>query len=194
MSSYYSYPQDGSSSSSQDYYRHSTYSSSSRMSSSPPSGGGDKLPPISSLIPPTSPYGMPGPSSNPGYLAPPAGMSSPPLSRHPGPSMAPQGYMQSLPPGGGGMMSPGQYHEFSVGPYALVRESSQQDRPFKCDLCPNSFSRNHDLKRHRRIHMASKPFPCPHCDKCFSRKDALKVRQDPILRTTPEGTKQLKPC
>ena len=50
------------------------------------------------------------------------------------------------------------------------------DRPFKCDQCPQSFNRNHDLKRHKRIHLAVKPFPCGHCDKSFSRKDALKVR------------------
>ena len=49
------------------------------------------------------------------------------------------------------------------------------DRPFKCDQCPQSFNRNHDLKRHKRIHLSIKPFPCPHCDKSFSRKDALKV-------------------
>jgi len=49
-------------------------------------------------------------------------------------------------------------------------------RPFKCDQCPRSFNRNHDLKRHKRIHLAVKPFPCGHCDKSFSRKDALKVR------------------
>ncbi|KAJ5612091.1 transcriptional regulator family: C2H2 zinc finger [Penicillium lagena] len=48
------------------------------------------------------------------------------------------------------------------------------DRPFKCDQCPQSFNRNHDLKRHKRIHLAVKPFPCKHCDKSFSRKDALK--------------------
>jgi uncharacterized Zn-finger protein len=51
----------------------------------------------------------------------------------------------------------------------------QNDRPFKCDQCPQSFNRNHDLKRHKRIHLAVKPFPCGHCDKSFSRKDALKV-------------------
>ncbi|PYI25964.1 hypothetical protein BP00DRAFT_467306, partial [Aspergillus indologenus CBS 114.80] len=48
------------------------------------------------------------------------------------------------------------------------------DRPFKCDQCPQSFNRNHDLKRHKRIHLSVKPFPCNHCDKSFSRKDALK--------------------
>ena len=50
-----------------------------------------------------------------------------------------------------------------------------QDRPFKCEQCPQSFNRNHDLKRHRRIHLAVRPFPCSHCEKSFSRRDALKV-------------------
>lgn len=55
------------------------------------------------------------------------------------------------------------------------QQAANQDRPFKCDECPQSFNRNHDLKRHKRIHLAVKPFPCNHCDKSFSRKDALKV-------------------
>ncbi|KAK5089549.1 hypothetical protein LTR24_006104 [Lithohypha guttulata] len=54
------------------------------------------------------------------------------------------------------------------------QQAANQDRPFKCDECPQSFNRNHDLKRHKRIHLAVKPFPCAHCDKSFSRKDALK--------------------
>ena len=59
----------------------------------------------------------------------------------------------------------------------MYNQPGQQpiDRPFKCDQCPQSFNRNHDLKRHKRIHLAVKPFPCGHCDKSFSRKDALKV-------------------
>jgi len=55
------------------------------------------------------------------------------------------------------------------------QQAANQDRPFKCDECPQSFNRNHDLKRHKRIHLAVKPFPCTHCDRSFSRKDALKV-------------------
>lgn len=57
-----------------------------------------------------------------------------------------------------------------------THQQTMNDRPFKCDQCQQSFNRNHDLKRHKRIHLAVKPFPCGHCDKSFSRKDALKVR------------------
>lgn len=52
--------------------------------------------------------------------------------------------------------------------------NNQAERPYKCDTCSQSFNRNHDLKRHKRIHLAVKPFPCNFCDKSFSRKDALK--------------------
>lgn len=59
--------------------------------------------------------------------------------------------------------------------YGGPAQTPHNERPFKCDQCPQSFNRNHDLKRHKRIHLAVKPFPCGHCDKSFSRKDALKV-------------------
>ncbi|KAI4151495.1 MAG: hypothetical protein L6R39_002013 [Caloplaca ligustica] len=58
--------------------------------------------------------------------------------------------------------------------YGGHQQAPHNERPFKCDQCPQSFNRNHDLKRHKRIHLAVKPFPCGHCEKSFSRKDALK--------------------
>jgi uncharacterized Zn-finger protein len=74
--------------------------------------------------------------------------------------------------------------------YNYSNLGQQNDRPFKCDQCPQSFNRNHDLKRHKRIHLAVKPFPCGHCEKSFSRKDALKVRSlfDLIRRLDTDRT------
>lgn len=75
-----------------------------------------------------------------------------------------------------GMM--GSYGGVSQHMYGMQHHGQAQtpanDRPFKCDQCMQSFNRNHDLKRHKRIHLAVKPYPCGHCDKSFSRKDALK--------------------
>lgn len=73
------------------------------------------------------------------------------------------------------------------GTHHPVQQTAPNDRPFKCDQCPQSFNRNHDLKRHKRIHLAVKPFPCTHCDKSFSRKDALKVSKERALREVREN-------
>merc|ERR1711939_1191323 len=94
-----------------------------------------------------------------------------------------------------GMMGGG----FNSGTAAMMHQyhthpshsSPQNDRPFRCDQCPQSFNRNHDLKRHKRIHLAVKPFPCGHCDKSFSRKDAAKLTRRPKSRksTVPSRRK-----
>ena len=65
---------------------------------------------------------------------------------------------------------------------------NNQDRPFKCVQCPQTFHRRHDLKRHERIHLVVKPFPCRSCDKTFSRKDALKV----VTPSSEQGTYSLE--
>lgn len=124
-----------------------------------------------------SPYGMPGPvMSNihqPGTpLTMFGGMPMPPRSPSSWPNMPP--VLGSHPNRGSGTM---QYY-----PMAAQPGPSLGDRLFKCDQCPQSFNRNHDLKRHKRIHLAIKPFPCGDCEKSFSRKDALKVGRSHFYR------------
>ncbi|KAI0690448.1 hypothetical protein BC835DRAFT_187222 [Cytidiella melzeri] len=51
------------------------------------------------------------------------------------------------------------------------------DRPYKCVSCPASFARNHDLKRHVKMHDKT-AWKCLGCEKVFSRRDAIKRHKD----------------
>ncbi|KAL1742196.1 hypothetical protein HDZ31DRAFT_43749 [Schizophyllum fasciatum] len=51
------------------------------------------------------------------------------------------------------------------------------ERPFRCARCPASFARNHDLKRHAKLHDRT-AWKCACCEKIFSRRDALKRHRD----------------
>lgn len=50
---------------------------------------------------------------------------------------------------------------------------ANEDKPFQCKNCPLAFRRNHDLKRHSKIHLPVRPYICSLCEKGFNRKDAL---------------------
>lgn len=91
----------------------------------------------------------------------------------PGMPMVAVGHVSNIMPGS---YNPGPSpHSHGLHVYGQSHpHQTPQDRPFKCDQCVQSFNRNHDLKRHKKIHLAVKPFPCTFCEKAFSRKDALK--------------------
>lgn len=131
----------------------------------------------------TGPY-QPGPPSHIGFPRQPwpsyslPAMNGPVMTNlhSPNSQMSLLGNMQpGLLPGFTSGHVAGLHHMYGGhGPHQAHGQPLVTDRPFKCDQCPQSFNRNHDLKRHKRIHLSVKPFPCGHCDKSFSRKDALK--------------------
>ncbi|KAJ1951880.1 hypothetical protein IWQ62_006351 [Dispira parvispora] len=103
--------------------------------------------------------------------------------------------------GGAGPMSPvmsshpsklsSMANSFRYTPYSLGFPYHVQyvpTRPYKCPTCNQSFSRNHDLKRHIKIHSGIKPHQCQRCGKRFGRSDALKrhslVKRCRNLRTS----------
>ncbi|KAJ2823640.1 hypothetical protein FBU31_004218, partial [Coemansia sp. 'formosensis'] len=47
------------------------------------------------------------------------------------------------------------------------------ERPFSCPICHTPFRRQHDLKRHMKLHTGEKPHTCTNCGRSFARLDAL---------------------
>ncbi|KAL1929987.1 hypothetical protein VTP01DRAFT_1141 [Rhizomucor pusillus] len=67
-------------------------------------------------------------------------------------------------------------------------QSKYPSRPHECEFCSRSFSRRHDLDRHRRTHTGVKPYVCPCCLKAFPRSDARgrHFRSEPACRNGPQ--------
>lgn len=76
------------------------------------------------------------------------------------------------------------------------RSKGALPKNYACNLCGAAFARNHDLRRHARIHMANKPYSCPTCHKQFSRKDAMSRHlsvKSGCLRARRDHTAPMRP-
>jgi len=135
-----------------------------------PSAGG---PVLSNMHRPGGPMTLVGPGGMPFSNA----MSGGALA-HPGAVAHHSPVMPPMAPGHGHGHGHGHpnMHMPGFGMRAMTAAAADaMTRPFRCEHCPQSFNRRHDMRRHERIHLTIKPFPCKTCEKTFSRKDALKV-------------------
>ncbi|KAF9472436.1 hypothetical protein BDN70DRAFT_478252 [Pholiota conissans] len=66
------------------------------------------------------------------------------------------------------------------------QRSHSSHRPYSCKICPASFARNHDLKRHIKLH-DKKAWRCEGCQKIFSRRDAIKRHKNGTKNRGPKS-------
>ncbi|KAL0133821.1 hypothetical protein PUN28_001050 [Cardiocondyla obscurior] len=66
-----------------------------------------------------------------------------------------------------------------VGPGGMI--TSNEVKPHQCQQCLKSFSSNHQLVQHIRVHTGEKPYKCSYCDRRF--KQLSHVQQHTRLHT-----------
>lgn len=54
------------------------------------------------------------------------------------------------------------------------------EKPYKCQICSQSFRIKKTLTKHMVIHSDARPFNCQHCNATFKRKDKLKYHIDHV--------------
>ncbi|XP_024941040.1 uncharacterized protein LOC107268009 isoform X3 [Cephus cinctus] len=91
------------------------------------------------------------------------------------------GALTGRPGGGvaGGLAGLGVGVGVGVGPGGMI--SGNEIKPHQCQQCLKSFSSNHQLVQHIRVHTGEKPYKCSYCDRRF--KQLSHVQQHTRLHT-----------
>lgn len=63
---------------------------------------------------------------------------------------------------------------YDIAATSNCRRVQDQIKPFKCDRCPATFTRQGNLKRHMKIHTGDRPFKCSVCNLAFTQQPHLK--------------------
>jgi uncharacterized Zn-finger protein len=68
-----------------------------------------------------------------------------------------------------------------LGAAAAAAAMGAEIKPHQCQQCLKSFSSNHQLVQHIRVHTGEKPYKCSYCDRRF--KQLSHVQQHTRLHT-----------
>ncbi|XP_076292410.1 zinc finger protein datilografo isoform X15 [Lasioglossum baleicum] len=82
-------------------------------------------------------------------------------------------------PGGGVAGALASLGPIGVGPGGMI--AGNEVKPHQCQQCLKSFSSNHQLVQHIRVHTGEKPYKCSYCDRRF--KQLSHVQQHTRLHT-----------
>jgi len=87
--------------------------------------------------------------------------------------------------GAGGSFSSG-----AIGHVSVSASAHQQKKSFACHICPKSFWKTEDLKRHVRVHTGERPYSCSVCPYRAAQKGTLKQH---FMRHLKEGVRECLP-
>ncbi|XP_065571960.1 zinc finger protein 572-like isoform X2 [Artemia franciscana] len=72
-----------------------------------------------------------------------------------------------------------------------VSKGIDQGKRYECEICPRTFTRAWNFKKHQRFHAGEKPFQCPTCKKNVSSSSHLKTH---VLSHTGEKPYECPVC
>lgn len=81
-------------------------------------------------------------------------------------------------------------NKYTLNVHTLCMHSSEDQRPYKCHICSQSFALKTALARHMERHLQVK---CPKCDKMFASKNSLSIHMT-NLHSGKDRTKVCDTC
>ncbi|KAM9427302.1 uncharacterized protein ACWYII_018966 isoform 3-T3 [Salvelinus alpinus] len=59
------------------------------------------------------------------------------------------------------------------------------EKPYTCEQCGRSFTKQYNLIRHAVVHSGEKPYECTQCGKCFTQRSSMKSHQRTHIGESP---------